>query len=328
MITVTTANTAPNLLTLPRELRDRIYSYLTHTIAVEWNGFTKDAPRGAEGDEQIVEPLPGRLLSCPYPSVLCIHPRIYEEYNATCAKALEVVFDQSLYMMGPQGSRHIPRMILKDHVLARLRHVTIFVRLHARTTSQNLDWRQQLHVLRSVAAKAPQLETLRVALRQQYLSDAPTCQDSEVPAVLVPAAQRFQDAKTDPFLPDLPSALSHLSLVQRGEGCHVGYASTIKAQQQPLHPDLVATYTLDGQAHVVYHGIRKIGVYTFARENGNYDKRLWTQTEVVTRWPMRKYPEEAIDNVSPERSALLLRFPLEMTEWIEKRGVEEAKNWL
>lgn len=324
---MTNSPTAPNLLTLPRELRDRIYSYMVHTIDVEWDGFSKDAVQSVGGGEEVTEPLPGRLINCPYPHVLRIHPRICEEYRSVCAKNIEVVFDQSFHMRGPLGSRYIPRRALQDQVLIHLRHVKIFVRLHARTMTQNLDWRNQLLILRGVAAKAPQLETLRVALRQQCLSNAPTCQDYEVPGILTSASERLQNAETKPFLPEMPASLSGLCLVQRGEGYHVGYASTYRARDQPLHPDLRCTYMIEGQEHVMYHGIRKIGTYTFARKDGNYEKRLWTQKEVLSRWPMRKYPKEAIDNVLPARAALLLRFPLEYTEWIERRGVEDVQNW-
>ncbi|KAH6036860.1 hypothetical protein HBI54_182850 [Parastagonospora nodorum] len=324
---MTASSTAPNLLTLPRELRDHIYGYLVHTIGVEWDGFGKDAVQSVGGSEQVIEPLPGRLMNCPYPHVLRIHPLICEEYHGVCAKKLEVVFDQSLHMRRPLESRYNPLRALQDQVLSHLRHVKIFVRLHARTMSQNLDWRNQLHILRDVAVKAPQLETLRVAVRQQCLSNAPTCQDFEVPAILTSATERLQNASTKPFLPEMPASLGELCLVQRGEGYHLGYASTYRARDQPLHPDLSSTYTIDGQEHVMYHGIRKIGVYTFASKDINYEKRLWTRKELISRWPMRKYPKEAIENVASERAALLLKFPLEHTEWIERRGVHDVQNW-
>ena len=116
-----------------------------------------------------------------------------------------------------------------------------------------------------------------------------------------------------------------MSLIQRGEGYRVGYVATFTGKTS-LH-SVIPSYTISGREHYISHGIRKIGIYTFAREDEYYSKRLWMEEEVVANWPMRKYNKEAIENVSNERAALLKRLPYELTEWVERTGIEEVKRW-
>ncbi|KAF1917511.1 hypothetical protein BDU57DRAFT_593887 [Ampelomyces quisqualis] len=196
---------------------------------------------------------------------------------------------------------------------------------HARTTSQNPDWQNQLNLLCDVTNKAPNLATLRVAVGRQYYLNSSTFDDRNVPSILIPGAKRLENANSTPFLPDVPNSLHGMSLIQRGESYHIGYALTCKHIQgiQPLIP----TYTIAGCAYSISRGIRKIGVYTFAREGEHHSKRLWTKEEVIARWPMRKYPRQAIQHGSDERAALLARLPLELTEWVERRGEVEVKRW-
>jgi hypothetical protein len=317
----------PDLLALPRELRDRVYGYLTRQIDFDWNRGDILTLRGSLGDVQIIEPVPVRLINCPLPHVFRIHSRIYEEYRELCMKGLEAIIDPSLHTLEKPLFDPMPESDARaEAALGHLRHLTIFLKLHARTTSKNLDWQNQLNLLQAVTAKAPNLATLRVAVRQQYHLNSPTFDDPDVPSVLVPASKRLKDAETTPFLPDVPTSLGSMSMVQRGEGYHVGYALTYKHFQviQPLVP----TYTIAGCAYSISHGIRKIGIYTFAREDEHYIKRLWTEEEVIAKWPMRKYPRQAIENVSSDRAALLTRLPFELTEWAERKGMEEVKRWV
>jgi hypothetical protein len=322
------APSALNLLTLPRELRDRIYSYLTHTIDIQWDGFTKDAPRGMRGEKQILEPIRGHLVNCPLPSVLLVHPRIHQEYHAMCEKVLEAFFDESLCMVGPPERLWRP---LEDSTIARLRHVTVNIRLHIRTTFQNLDWQNQLHLLGTLATKATQLQTLRVGVRQQYRNTTPIISDQHLDAILADATCRLGTPRPTAFLPGVPVVLNDLVLVQRGEGYRIGYLNAI-TNRTPTGPATLTiasdtTYMLEDFAYSLRHGVRKIGVYTYARQGLNYEKRLWTTENAISSWPMRDYPKEALDNVPTERATLWAGLPRKLTGWVEKRGAKDVKNW-
>jgi hypothetical protein len=134
--------------------------------------------------------------------------------------------------------------------------------------------------------------------------DSPTFDEVQLPSVLIPAAQRLANASTHPFLPELPSVLSDMRLVQRGEGYHVGYAPT------SVLPRLASSvnrhvYTINDRAFTLSHAVRKIGVYMYARDEGSCGKRKWRVEEVVERWPMRRYPKEALGSVGVERKGVL-----------------------
>ncbi|KAH7408737.1 hypothetical protein DE146DRAFT_647076 [Phaeosphaeria sp. MPI-PUGE-AT-0046c] len=316
----------PTLLTLPREIRNRIYSYLTHKLDFDWDRDDVVTLRGALGGVQIVEPVPVRLQRCPLPHVFFIHPRICQEYHEECVENLEAVIDPTLHTLEwPLFDAQPKSNVISDAILSRLRHITIFLKLHARTTSTNLDWQNQLNLMRAVAITAPELRTLRVAIRQQYHLESPTFNDGDVPAVLVPATKRLQDAHSKQFLPAVPATLETMSLVQRGEGYHVGYALTYKHVH--IIKSLVPTYTIADYAYSISHGIRKIGVYMFARDDANFAKRTWLEKEVVAKYPMRRYPKQVLMNVKPERAELLAKLPGQLTEWVERRGVEDVRRW-
>lgn len=315
----------PTLLTLPREIRNRIYHHLSRKLDFDWDRDDVVTLRGALGDVQIVEPVPVRLRRCPLPHVFLIHPRIRDEYREECMANLEAIIDPTLHTLEwPLFDAHSRSNVISDPVISRLRHITIFLKLHARTTSESLDWQNQLNLLRAVTIKAPSLKTLRVAIRQQYHLESPTFNDVEVLSVLIPAAKRLQDAQSTQFLPAVPTKLDGMSLVQRGEGYHVGYALTYKHAR--LNKLFRPTYKIGGYAYSISHGIRKIGVYMFARDDANYTKRAWVEKEVVAKYPMRKYPQQVLANVEPERAELLAKMPGQLTEWVERRGVD-AERW-
>lgn len=63
------ATSSPHFLTLPREIRNQIYSYLHRTLEL----------RGIEriGPSQVFV----RLENVPYPSIYCVHSRLHDEYH-------------------------------------------------------------------------------------------------------------------------------------------------------------------------------------------------------------------------------------------------------
>jgi hypothetical protein len=318
----------PNLLTLPRELRDRIYSHLTHQIDLSWDYSDISTLIGADGDTQLIEPVHVRVLNYPIPQVLCVHPRIYEEYHAACLNNLEAVINPALYTL--EDSRVSPHYMSKDFtgaVLARLRHVTIFETLHAKTTSNNLDWQDHLNLLGALTKTASKLVTVRVALRQQYHANSPTFDEVQMPSVLIPAATRLANATSHPFLPAMPPTLNAMPLLQRGEGYHIGYAPTSLSPRSPFPQPTTHTHTINGRMYSLSHAIRKIGIYMYSREDSNFSKRMWNVKEVVERWPIRRYPKEAIESVERERGKVFARSPWEFGEWVERRGGETVKRW-
>jgi hypothetical protein len=311
-----------HLLGLPRELRDRIYSFLTQQIDFNWDRDKVFAPRGLEGDIQLVEPVPLRLINSPIAHVFRIHPQIHAEYEEATLTSLEAIIDPALHTT--EASHFRPRPDWITHVntaLAHVRHFTVFLKIHARSTSQSLDWEDQLGLLDDVAAKASGLSSLRVAVHQQYHLNAPTISDEELDSILIPATTRLNCPRE--FLPRMPLALANMSLVQRGEGYHVGQGGLYNDATQSR---LVSSVS-PGQINILRHGIRKNGAYTYVRSPGECTKRLWTVEELVAKWPMRKYNRCVKFIVDEARAKWLEGLPYRMTEWLEMRGIDKVKSW-
>jgi hypothetical protein len=314
-----------HLLALPRELRNQIYTHLIHQLDFNWDRDNMIAPRGNEGDVQLVEPVPVRVSKCPMAHVLRIHPQITAEYSDMMLRNLEAVMNPSFQTISafnfkPQGG---------NGAIPHIRHITIFIKLHARSTAQSLDWGDQLSLLDDVTSKAARLQTLRVAVRQQYVGNAPTVSDKDLGGVLLPAA--FRATLSTEFLPAMPKQIANLSLIQRGEGYHVGHGGTYllaNAQSHTHRPQLiVAGAQLSSERrYSLRHGVRKIGVWMYARELGECGKRWWSVKEVVERWPMKKYEGNVRHVVGEERAEWVMGLPGRLEEWVEMRG-EELEKW-
>lgn len=202
-----------HLLNLPRELRDRIYALLHHRIDFNWVRNGGIARRGHAGEVQVVEPVPIRLAICPLPHVFRIHPRIYEEYQEVYANKLTALINPPLKSRYSTDFQPLPDASARDNaVLARLRHVNLFVTLHVRSTGRSLDWEDQLGLFNALASEAPKLLTLRVAVRQQYnLHYGPNVDHWSLEKHLLPAAVRLYS--TEEFLPRMPELLDNMVMV-------------------------------------------------------------------------------------------------------------------
>lgn len=288
-LTMFEPHSSAHLLLLPRELRDRIYAYLTHPLDFTWH---RDNSPSAT---RLAAPIPVRFPAYPIPHVFLIHPQITAEYTQTSLSNLAVV-------LNPGGFHPLEDLVEGGRdvqVLKRVRHVTLFVQLHARSSGESLDWGDQLALLEDVVRVAPGLATLKVAVRQHFLGAWPTVGDQELDGVL-----KAVSTSGEGFLPKIPRQLGGLALVQRGKGLSVGFAGFA-----------------GGGGTGVRHGVRKVGVYMHACEGERWEKRAWGVEEVVKRWPLRAYEKEGIKEIMrEERVEWLMGLPGRMAEWVEVRG--------
>jgi hypothetical protein len=121
------ASTVPNLLTLPRELRDLIYSYLTHDIAVTVSYDSSDLPLVRSDRAFAVH-----VTDAPVPSVLRVHSRLHDEYQE--APCFSRPFRATIYIDGTLGSVYMPTPSLPeistsraDALLCKANHVNIII---------------------------------------------------------------------------------------------------------------------------------------------------------------------------------------------------------
>ncbi|OAF98917.1 uncharacterized protein CC84DRAFT_1264492 [Paraphaeosphaeria sporulosa] len=291
-------SSSARLLLLPRELRNRIYTYLTHPLDFTWHRGIQHTPPTARPST----PVPVRIPACPLAYVFLIHPLITAEYKESCLPHLEAV-------LNPPGFHALEDLVEGGRdvkVLQRVRHVTLFVQLHARSTGASLDWGDQLQLLGDVVTYmggAGGLKTLRVAVRQHFLGVGPTVGEAELDGILegVVALRGAAGGEDEGFLPEMPGRVGGLGMVQRGEGLSVGFGGFV-----------------GGGGAGVRHAVRKVGVCVYACGGERWERRTWRREEVIRRWPMRAYVESIREVVGEERAAWLMKLPYEMVEWVER----------
>jgi hypothetical protein len=288
---------APHLLTLPRELRDQIYSYLS-SDEPGWRLTKLFSP----------EPVRFRFHNAPNLNVLHTHPRLRNEYfEAGWTRELSVTFRLGV-SSGPftdldttnkmYKSPTIPADILFTHWI---RHVTILVDRGHRGRGDNTPGKQWWNTIRqlveALAETAMVLLTVKIAIQQHART----------------RLQHHLDAypwfRTRYFLTPPPSFVHALWLVQRCEGWRLDRDSVLFVGPAPPPPGLPQTRLV--------HGVVKNGCYLYAC--GEYEERLWKRTEVGELFPVRAYSR-----------ALELPHAVmahEMREWRERRGYGEAEVW-
>jgi hypothetical protein len=295
----------PHLLTLPRELRDQIYSYLSDDDP-GWRLTGLFSPK----------PVQFRFHNAPNLSVLHTHPRLRTEFfEADWTKELSVTFRLGV----PSGlfnnlttwnimykSLTLPADILFTHWV---RHVTILVdRGHKRCGDNALGkfwWKAIQQLLDALSEKAVFLSTVKVAVQQHATT---RLRDLDV------AYPRFVDRY---FITPPPSFLNGLWLVQRCEGYRLDLDMVLSLfpPPPPGHPPIPLP---TGAPHTrVVHGVVKHGCYVYAC--GEYEDRLWKRAEVGELFFVKGYSGAC--ELPP---AILAH---EMREWREKRGHGEAEVW-
>jgi hypothetical protein len=118
-----TTTTRSHLLTLPREIRNEIYGYLTKEIKFDWvweHEFDSDGPYMAT---VLIEDVP----IC---AILLTHSRLCEEYlEARCFKELHATIDANLSIGHHPGfiEETLAKQQDKTTVFARIKHASVFI---------------------------------------------------------------------------------------------------------------------------------------------------------------------------------------------------------
>lgn len=160
-----------HLLALPRELRDRIYSFLTHRVVLRDAGdiivcetHEAETPSYLDPDSVALNAIKTTftLENAPHLDVMLVNSQIYHEYRETCLQKLSAivrcevtdkVFEKSRAFYPP------PPKMNDNGILALVKSVTIWLYDDTYTEEKELDMGPFLDAL---AAKAPFLHTLRL----------------------------------------------------------------------------------------------------------------------------------------------------------------------
>jgi hypothetical protein len=204
---------------------------------------------------------------------------------------------------------------LNDDTMARIRHATVFLDVESWVSMRRAEnWSVILNFLRIVATKMPHLKTLRIAVQADLKGYATTFIDYKMDDELVSAANRLQ-SNAPSFRPSMPASLADMPLIQRGGGYQVGYSRRTFYRSASTSSRAYA-YKLAGQfPRIVYDRGCKVGVYTYACDIENSESRFWSAEEVAAQWPMREYPEAALEKISAEKAEKWAKLPLQLVEW-------------
>jgi hypothetical protein len=290
----------PTLLSLPREIRDIIYTHLSHTIRYAW-------PRNPDYSSRDLDIMELILDNAPITNVLLVSAQIHNEYqDALDARRLAgTVVTRPI----PKHLAFLPRIWPNERVesaLARLRDVSF---LAADVESDIVPvltfWEAVAGFAEVLVAKVPRLETLQVAKRIMSPRPMPHRNLSN------PNCWPTYDAATHPMfrLPVPPAHLtSELLLVRYGEGYHLGYAK--------IGPNKLEPGTASEQ---VEHCVARVGIYAFARIGKSVE--LMDRSVLVEQWSMPRYPWAVLNGLGEEWECVR-RWPDEVKEWKERKVSE------
>ena len=157
------ASTKPHLLTLPREIRDLVYTYLSNDVEFEWGYRTFSFPLGGS------HATTARVHGVPSLSALLTCTRIFEEYSA--APSFKNV---SLSMTAGEDILRVLREDEATHqeraleLFSHIQHVDFLIdTLSLRISLRNWVWMNGLTTI--VSKMAPGMATVRVTAQRSRL---------------------------------------------------------------------------------------------------------------------------------------------------------------
>lgn len=284
------------LLTLPRELRDLIYSYLQ-----------------AEGESDWCETslfptfcLLYRVHNAPTLALLHAHPRLREESLEITEKqgVFVTICDRDRLRPCPVDTPHqsppsrkrrtLPLDTLFSHYI---RHVAILVP-NSHEDLNEWTWNTTRRFVSVLAQKAPFLATIRIDY--QYRSQT----------LLQHHNNTFARFDMSPYMLVPPPCLDTLQLVQRVEG--------YRLEQEPISEDEHRSQRRQRR----HHRCLKYGCYLFSKAGVDYTSHLWKPEDVDGRLWAEPYD---VDDWRTPLPDWVVNHKLK--DWREKRGHEEAVAW-
>lgn len=284
-------------LQLPRELRDTIFSFVTHEVR-----FVRVI---SEVDQRAAQ---FAVQGVPVLDLFLINRQLSAEYTqAPCFRKLHVVVDMknSWTDIAPEESNETKRKRLK--ILSRAEFVTIFA------TQYQLEPFNQIEPLASnLAMISPYISTIRIALKIMencVIRNGHLGLDGDDPS--------FVKGMVVPLAPP-PDAIIDFPLVQRGEGYRLSCGQWLKC------PNPNTPYIVELGDDFLGHFLCQISVYLYTCKKTGIG--FWQKQDILEHWREEGISPKMLDEVPEDRVKATARLPFEIRGWKEKRG-EDAKKW-
>ena len=275
----------PHLLTIPRELRDKIYEYLHSDIEkgylVKFEGV------------KAAQAISVRTEQAPLSSVLLVHSRLYAEYRESVHfKDISVIFDVSSDP-GPQTARKIFLQVFGP-ILPQLRHAVLLVdglRIGG-------AWEGANCIFAAIPSLSESLETFQIACRTPDLTTERQVQDHMSSGRACLPAFHSSDLEER-------RRIAGLAQVQIGISLSIEFNPALSPPNSK-------------RIHIVH----TVDMYSFARSTRM--GRYWTQEQLFGCWKPREYPEDLSRRISTTEMSRIRGRLGKALEWEEVRDDESA----
>ncbi|CAA9963202.1 hypothetical protein PTMSG1_06570 [Pyrenophora teres f. maculata] len=298
---------APHLLTIPREIRDEIYSYLSNKVEVQVSTW---CPRDTSGPEIPIDNtcFDAYLENAPLVNVLLINSQVRDEYHeAACFKKLLMVF--SIYTYGDYEDIVLDTTLLEGdymddmkNALGKAQEITMFCDL-GYGFPESL-WPSVLGVTTAFQPYMLNVSTMRI-LAGDSNHIAPFGGIANIVKQIKKQDTTLASGRgyVSPFAP--PAKLIGLPLRQCAQGYKYIYLKTDGTPPEPV-----------GRVDTP-------GAWVFAREEKNIQ---WARSsEIIARWPIKKWPDSEVETVSKEDRGVASVLEKQIM-WEERRG-EDVYAW-
>jgi hypothetical protein len=293
------AHTPPHLLTIPREIRNIIYGYLTHDVVHEF--LWQECPKSSVRASAI------HFEQAPILSVLLTHSQISEEYcESKCFWNLRASVNYTLshYVSWEGGGNTLarPDQETVKQALSHLHEFAIFV--EALPIESPCVWDDAQLLSDILIQHMLQLTTIRLA-HYSTLEELPLLTLPELETITMAyAAKHYREAEFDEAVAPPPGSLHKLPLKQQVEGLifkHMG------GKWMPDFPYQVIVVTA--------------WVFT----NSKIDRVAMDSGELLQRSPGKALSDFQLEAMSGEEAAQAKRMLSKIHDWKDLRG-EEARQ--
>jgi len=284
------ASVGPNLLSLPREIRDKILSYLHRDIEYEGPLYTD-----ATDDRYMAVSV--RLENAPLLNVLLTHSQIRDEYkDADCFRKLSAILrwgTSPWVLMDPNAPRITDDLIFD--ALARASNVTVTVSTIPMTDLYTLG----SDLAKLGASHVPNLDALRIIFWT-------TCGFLKHEHLKYYLSRPLATTMLDVPIP-FPIAVAGLPVTKRGRGFHVGH-----------------TFMLgyDNPTNELAHKISRVEACCYGLTNAS--TKHWTQANIVDVQKPLPYQPYALSELPEDAANELVERSSKVLEWGEETRGQQA----